>query len=745
MTHSEIFGSAKWICTDKNIASPLFRKEFSAHNVKKAEITICGLGFFELHINGKRVSDDLLVPAFSQYCFRDLSKHYPEGQDEMSYRAYAMRYDITSYLAEGENALGIQLGKGWYDLSPDWEDPTWKRYGDAKLCFKIDFEYADGTKAEILSDESLKCAESEIKFTNIYQGERHDYAFEKKGFSTVGYDDSAWVNAELTFAPETEFYIQTCPADKVERTLTPVKIKDFGTYSLYYTNEGISGYALVKSKEDGATVTVRYSDAIKEDYTMDFYPTGGQQALQQEVFENTEAGRVYYPHFCWHAFRYIEVSNNAEIVTVNVTHSDCPVTSAFECDNEVLNWLYKTYLRTQLDNMHCGVPSDCPHIERLGYTGDGQLCAEAVMLMTDSKEFYRKWMGDIADCQDVNTGHVQHTTPFCGGGGGPAAWGGAIVIVPYMFHKTYGEIDVIEQYLPNMLKYIDYMVGNSDNGLVYREGREWCLGDWCAPIDLYKPEYHTKSRVLIPETYVNTVLFIKQMKMVIELAKIIGKEELVAHLPTLIEKASKSVEIAYFSPMTHCFCGDVQGSNCLALDAGLGDEKTLKITVEKYADRECFDTGIVATDVLPRILFESGNAQVAFDLMASRKLPSFGYMMDQGATTLWEDWLPERSLNHPMFGALTRYLFTYLLGISQPADSAGFEKITIKPCLVNGLNKASGHITTAVGKIAVSYEKIGDEVKFVVVIPEGKTAEFECGEYKATLTAGENKFSIRNA
>ncbi|MBQ6932689.1 MAG: family 78 glycoside hydrolase catalytic domain [Clostridia bacterium] len=747
MTHSEIFGSAKWICTDKNIASPLFRKEFSASNVKKAEITICGLGFFELHINGKRVSDDLLVPAFSQYCYRDLSAHYTERQDKMSYRTYAMRYDITEYLLDGENALGVQLGKGWYDLDDDDDggDPTWTKYGRLKLCYKIDIEYNDDTKAEMLSDESLKCSESEITYNNIYGGERHDYALEKKGFATVGYDDSAWVNAELTFALETEFYIQTCPPDRVERTIIPSKIKDFGETSLYDCGEGISGYAVVKPKENGATVTARYADALNDDFTLDFHPSGGdERKLQQEVFKNTEKDREYYPHFCWHAFRYIEVSNNAEIVTVNVTHSDCPVTSSFESDNEVLNWLYKTYLRTQLDNMHCGVPSDCPHIERLGYTGDGQLCAEAVMLMTDSKEFYRKWMGDIADCQDIETGHVQHTTPFCGGGGGPAAWGGAIVIVPYMFHKTYGETDIIEQYLPNMLKYIDYMVGNSDNGLVYKEAKEWCLGDWCAPMDLYKPEHHTKSRVLIPETYVNTVLFIKQMKMVIELAKIIGKEELTAHLPELIAKASKSVERAYYSPMTHCYCGDVQGSNCLALDAGLGDEKTLKMTVEKYADRECFDTGIVATDVLPRILFESGNAQLAFDLMASRKLPSFGYMMEHGATTLWEDWLPERSLNHPMFGALTRYLFTYLLGISQSPDSAGFEKITIKPCLVNGLNKVSGHITTNVGKISVSYEKTENSVEFTVTVPENKTAEFECGEYKATLTEGWNKFVIRN-
>lgn len=747
MTHSEMFGSAKWVSANKNISSPLFRAEFSAKDVKNAEIYICGLGFFELYINGKRVSEDLLVPAFSQYCYRDLSAHYTERQDKMSYRTYVCCYRLNDYLAQGDNAIGVQLGNGWYNLSDTKDgDPTWTSYGDLKLCYKIVLEHNDGTITEIFSDESLKCSESEITYNNIYGGERHDYSLEKKGFATVGYDDSAWDKVTVADAPVCEFYIQECFADNVMRTITPKKIKDLGQTSIYDCGEGITGYAVIKTKENGATLTARYADAINDDFTLDFHPSGGdERKLQQEVFKNTEEGRGYYPHFCWHAFRYIEVSNNAVIETVNVTHYGCATTSGFESDNEVLNWLYETYMRTQLDNMHCGVPSDCPHIERLGYTGDGQFCAEAVMLMTDSKEFYRKWMSDIADCQDVETGHVQHTTPFCGGGGGPAAWGGAIVVVPYMFWKTYGETDVIEQYLPNMLKYIDYMVAHSESGLVCREEKEWCLGDWCAPMDLYKPEHHTMSRVLIPETYVNTVLFIKQMKMVIELAKIIGKEELTSHLPELIKKASDMVNIAYYSPMTHCYCGDVQGANCLALDAGLGDEKTLKMTVEKYADRECFDTGIVATDVLPRILFESGNAQLAFDLMTSRKLPSFGYMMEHGATTLWEDWLPERSLNHPMFGALTRYLFTYLLGISQSPDSAGFEKIVIKPCLVNGMNKASGYIVTEKGKISVAYEKTEDEVNFTVGIPEGKTAEFICGEYKTTLSEGWNKFAIRNA
>ncbi|MBQ3498491.1 MAG: family 78 glycoside hydrolase catalytic domain [Clostridia bacterium] len=748
MTHNDLFGNAKWVSADKRISSPLFRAEFTADDIKNAEIFICGLGFFELHINGRRVNEDLLVPAFSQYCYRDLSAHYTERQDKMSYRTYVCKYTLTDYLADGKNAIGVQLGNGWYNLNDtsdgdDDGDPTWTSYGELKLCYRIVIEHSNGAKTEILSDESLKCSESEITFNNIYGGERHDYSLAKVGFSSCDYDDSGWSDVSVASAPDTEFLIQTCPPDRVIRNITPVLVKDFGETSIYDCGEVITGYAVIKSKEDGATLTARYADALKADSTLDFYPSGGDgEKLQQEVFANTKAGESYFPHFCWHAFRYIEVSDNAEIVAVNVVHSDCAVTSNFESDNEVLNWLYKTYLRTQLDNMHCGVPSDCPHIERLGYTGDGQLCAEAVMLMTNSRLFYKKWMGDIADCQDVETGHVQHTTPFCGGGGGPAAWGGAIVVVPYVFYKTYGEKDAVEQYFPNMLKYIEYMVNHSESGLVCREEKEWCLGDWCAPMELHKPEPHTKSRVLIPETFVNTVLFIKQMKMTMELAEVIGKEDEVSHLPELIEKASKMINIAYYSPMTHCYCGDVQGANCLALDAGLGDEKTLQMTVDKYRDRERFDTGIVATDVLPRILFESGNAQLAFDLMTARKSPSFGYMMEQGATTLWEDWLPERSLNHPMFGALTRYLFTYLLGITQQSDSVGFEKIKIAPCLVNGMDKASGYICTEKGKITVSYEKTENKVNFIVGVPEGETAEFECGEYKTTLKESWNEFTI---
>ncbi len=742
MTNLEMFGGAQWVAPEKACTSPYLRKGFSAVGVKSAEITICGLGFFELYLNGARVGDDLLVPVASQYEYRDLKTFGYPINDTISFRVYCLKYDVTSFLADGQNALGVRLGNGWYNqsLNADEGDVT---YGRIKLCFKLDVELTDGTSEQVLSGGDMLWIQSEITFNNIYKGERHDYALERPDFALVDFDASGWAPVEVVPAPESDFCVQTCPSDKIIRTITPKLVKNLGDVSIYDAGEAVTGWALVTPLTDGAEVTARYADEILDDFTLTFRSTGWERKIQQEVFKNTVAGRGYFPRFCWHAFRYIEVSNNARLDEVRVVHSNCPVTSGFDSDNEILNWLYKTYLRTQLDNMHCGVPSDCPHIERLGYTGDGQVCAEAVMLMLDSREFYRKWMMDVADCQDVYNGHVQHTAPFMGGGGGPAGWGGAIVVVPYMFYRCYGEKDVLELFLPKMLKYFDYMLSRSENYLVWREEEGgWCLGDWCAPVRYEKPEPNFESRCLISETYVNTALLVRFMQMALEVADIIGKPELTAHLPELIEKYKRAITIAYYSPMTKDFNGDMQGANAYAIDIGLGGEDTVKSTAMKYERMGRLDTGIFATDILPRVLFEKGHAQLAFDLITSKSDISFYYMMTHGATTLWEDWQPERSLNHPMFGPLTRYLFTFLLGIGQRDGSAGFEKVLIAPRLVKGLDRAKGHLTTVKGRIGVSFVKTEHEADFIVELDEGIDAVFELNGTRIVLNAGVNRIKV---
>ncbi len=725
MTNNEMFKGAQWIeCTGSD--APLFRKSFNAVKGEEAEITICGLGFFHLYINGKKVSEDLLTPNATNYSYRDLYKFQFPLDDELSFRIYCMKYDISDYLLDGENTLAVMVGNGYYHQIKRFAEGI-VDFGTPKLCYVIEKE-----SGNVLCDETTLCHKGFVLENNLYYGEEIDYTNYPEGFDLNGYSGNDFAESTVIPAPESEFYIQFSPSDKVIRSLNPVLLKDEGKTKLYDAGENTVGYAVIKCHEKGKKITVSYAEEIYDErpwHGMKF-----EEGYQTEIFITDGTDREYIPLFTWHGFRYFRIEGDAEPVRVDVVHSDCAVTSSFESDNQNLNWLYEAYIRTQLCNMHCGVPSDCPHRERLGYTGDGQLCGETAMMLLDSKEFYRKWLYDIADCQCKITGHVTHTAPWMGGGGGPSGWGGAMIEVPYKFYKMYGDKDLLNEFFPKMLHFLDYLEARSENGFVCKEEPDgWCLGDWCPP-----------DNIKIPETYVNTCLYIRFMQQVTEAAAILGRESESAHLAERIEKVKRAIDVAYSSPHQHAYLGDVQGASCLALQVGLGTEQTQKNVFEKYKKLGMYDTGIIATEVLTGYLFEHGQAQTAFDLLASNKAVSFAYMANNGATTLWENWSGRDSRNHPMFGAVTKYIFIYLLGIKQPAESCGYEKVVISPCFVDGMDFAKGHITTEKGIISVEYKKCGNKATVKVFADPKIKAVFDCcgicdefsGEKEFTVSIG---------
>lgn len=724
MNFGELFGSAEWVTCESGCTSPVIKGSFFIEKPERAEVTVCGLGFFRLWINGREVSEDKFVPVNSQYCKRDLTAFEYPITDELSYRTYAVRYDISKFLVGGENDIRAVIGCGWF-AQKKRNAEGYTKYGDIKLCYKIDAEDRDGKLYTFVSDEKLLWRQSRITENNIYFGEAHDMDLSDELTARDGFKKVIKAPAH-----ETEFFIQDCPADRVTRTIEPKKLADLGAVSVYDMGENISGYPVVAATEDGAYITVRCSEEINADGTLNFDSCDPGQ-IQCDEYRNAKKGEECMPWFTWHGFRYFELTNNAKPVRCEVVHSDCAVTSAFESDSEMLNWLYDAYIRTQLSNMHSGVPSDCPHIERLGYTGDGQLCCEAAMMLLDSQKFYQKWLEDISDCQNTDNGHVQHTAPFMGGGGGPAGWGGAIAVVPYEMYKIYGDRETFRRYLPKILRYFDYLDSRSSGGLVCREEQGgWCLGDWCTP-----------EPIAICESFVNTALCVKQMLMTKEAAEAIGKKETAQMLGRRIEEKRQAILNAYYSPQTGSFIGDVQGANSFATDIGLGGERAYENTRKKYSAADAFDTGIFGTDILTRVLFEHGDANTAFRLLTSEGKGSFYNMKKHGATTIWENWDGERSHSHPMFGAATRYLFSFILGITQEKTSAGYEHILIAPQIPDGLDYASGHITTVRGKISVTFKRTESEADFYVTVPQrarftyGSGCEFE-------LRDGENHIHI---
>ncbi len=683
MTNEQIFKNAKWIeCTGSD--APLFRKSFSAVKGEKAEITICGLGFFKLFINGRKVSDDLLVPNATCYSERDLTKLTFPLKDKLSYRIYCMKYDVTDYLLDGENTLAVMLGNGYYNqVSRHAEGVV--TFGTPKLCFLLEKE-----SGNVISDETTLSHNGFVTYNNLYNGEKHDYTLYPQGFKLNSYNGEGFAESTVIPAPESEFFIQFSPADKVIRTIKPILLRDEGDKKLYDIGENTVGYAVFKCKEKGKLIKVNYAEEIYE--TRRYYGIQLEEGYQEEQFITDGTDREYIPHFTWHGFRYFTVNADVEPLRVDVVHTDCPVTSSFECDNKVLNWLYDAYIRTQLGNIHCSIPSDCPHRERLGYTGDGQLCGETVMMLFDCKEIYRKWLYDVADSQCKVSGHVQHTAPLMGGGGGPSGWGGAIVEVPMKFYKTYGDKDLLNEFFPKMLHFLDYLEDRSDNGLVWHEeDYGWCLGDWC-PLG---------NRVTIPEAFINTYFLSKCAAMTAETAEILGFDAEVPVYRELEESSNNALIKHYYNEDTHSFCEGTQGADAFALDLGLGDEITKKTFIEKYEKLLTFDTGIFGTDLVIRMLFNFGRGDIAYKMLVNEEITSFYNMKKHGATTLWENWDGCDSRCHPMFGAVVEYFFSDILGIKRYNDKAGYKEITVSPADIPALRNVKGTMRTPWGDITV--------------------------------------------
>lgn len=728
MKHFDIFKNAKWIMPKEDMTSAIFTGRFQVNDINCAtSINICGLGYFHLYINGKRVSEDEFVPAYSDYIPRNREKMkliYPL-KDKMDNRIYCLNYDISSYVNEGENVIGVMVGAGYFHQFERQAEGNMD-YGNIRLCYLI-----KNGENEFASDTTVKYKQGFIKRSSLFFGERHDYTSFDYNWATLDANPDGWENTvECEKMQDIPVYMQTANKDKVAKTYTPVKIKDFGDYSLYDTGAVTTGYPIVKCEKANETIKLVFAENIFEDFSLDFESAGYDHQVANDEFITDDVTKLYYPRFLWHGFRYFTLTNNAEPVEVREIYTDAKITSSFECSDDTLNWIYNTYLRTQLCNTHSAVVTDCPHRERLGYTGDGQLCAMAGMLTLDSKEIYKKWIYDIIDCQDKTTGHVQHTAPFGGGGGGPIGWGGAILSVPYYYLKQYGDIDFLKEIYPFMKKFIDYIESRCENGIIVREEEKgWCLGDWCAP-----------QKIAIPEAYVNTTMYVTQLEMLAFVEESIGISS--ASTKALAQSHREALLKAYPMNENMSFLDGIQGADAFAVECGIGTDETFAAMCEKYESLGKYDTGIFGTYILTGVLFNSGRGDLALKLLSNKSDVSFDRMRRSGATTLWENWNGESSHNHPMFGASVRYLFEGLLGIKQSDKSFGYDEILIEPSGFDNIDFAKGHIDSVKGRILVEFKKNNGKISFRVEIPENSVAHFTYGEFSEELTESINIIEI---
>ncbi len=729
VSFDEAFGDARWIAPQNTDICPIIRRDFELGDIESAEIDIIGFSTFVFYVNGVRGCEDYFLPLATDYEWRDSPK------DEVTeHRTYVSHYDITHLVRCGRNTLAVMLGDGWYTGKTGIYEEV--PYGTKKLCFKITIKTKE-KEYFIYSDESAVWRESYVKESDLNYGETHDYAHYCDALLTEKIGDG-WKPVCTAKEPKTNYAYTDCPPDRIIEVIEPRVVSRGGDVTLYDAGKNLTGFPTITVDGYDGRLEVYYSEDLDESGAL----LERSKHRQKTIYTVHGERRTLEPAFTWLGFRYFTVKGEVKSVTVKRISCDIPVSSHFECDNKTLGWLYHAYVLTELSNMHQGIPSDCPHIERRGYLGDGHLTCRSAMLTLDAKKFYEKWIGDISDSQDRISGHAQYTAPYTHSGGGPGGFSHGFIKIPYEYYLRYGDDAPIRKMYGQFLAYLGYLEEHSVGELVVsdKEG-EWCLGEWCTPReevtgDLLSTSDARPGATFIPPAYVNTVYHVKSLELMKRIAEVIGNKKDIPLFEERIERKKTAIKAAYYNPNNGNFIGNMQGANSFALDIGLGDDRTRRAFIAYYEKYPYYDTGIFGTETVTRLLFEYGRADIAYKLLTAEEPRGFGDWRKMGATTLWEYWKSPRSRSHPMFGSPTAYLFEYILGIRHAEGDAGYERVVVAPALNTPLACASGFIGLRRGRLAVSYEKAGGAVALEVSLPDGVEADILLGEKRITVKGG---------
>lgn len=721
---------AKWVFNpDFGGESPVFLHAFGLKKkVKNARLYIAGLGYFDAYVNGKSVDKQYFKPVVTVYDDRPLNGIIPYYFNRPEKRIYYHTYDVTSFL-EKENLLAVALGGGWYyNVEKEMEGNY--SYATPRAIYEIHVTYKDGTNEVFLSGKNTKLAPCHIRKSTLFKGEEQDFNFLKPEDYTVQSAEKMPLASVLANPPAGRLEGNIWPCDIVKETLMPVSerkkenriIVDFGR-----NHAGVIHIRAFGNKGD--KMVVKSAENLTMEGELDHLSTGWNYLIETDSCTFSGKEEIFSPRFTFHGYRYAEITLEGDIEVFEikslVLSSDVEKTGVFDCSESILNDIYQMYVHTQESNLHGCIPSDCPHREKRGFTGDGQVTCASAICAFDMRAFYKKWMQDIADCQDKDTGSVPHTAPYSGGGCSPG-FGSAVAIIPMEYFKYYADVAPMKKYLPNILDWIKYL-NNQHKGdfIVVKEEREWSLGEWFCP-----------DKIEIPREYVKTYFFAKSCQLALQIMRITKEYTHYQEIETLYGQIKQAMKKVYFDG--NDFCGGKNGANLFALDCGVFNgaqrKKLVESTLSYYRSTPVINTGIFGTRLLLEFLTQNGAKDIAYKIITSKEHPSYGFMLVNGATTLWECWekvyTPEfcfsqgksmkgypASHNHPMLGSFAAWLYTAVGGLN--FDCFGQTRTVIfYPRFAEYVSKCEVRQMTSFGKVALQYSyKDGEFDKFEVLLP----------------------------
>ena len=688
-------GPGRYLRTHFTVSKPIAR----------ARLYATALGVYEASINGRRVSDDLLAPGWTDY----------------RKRVMVQTYEVTALIHPGSNAVGAVLGDGWYAGRLGWVG--WAQYG-TRPAFNAQLEitYADGTRDVIATDDSWKAGPGEIVGSDQQWGEIIDRRRAVADWNEPTFDDSAWTNAVLE-QHSVELDPQLGPPVRAVMELAPQKITRHGNAWIVDFGQNLVGHVRLTAKgPSGDTIVVRHGETINSDGSL--YTENLRTALATDKFTLDGAGgETFEPHFTFHGFRYVEVTGypgklKAGDLRAIVVSSDTPQTGTFESSDPALNRLYENIVWSQRGN-YISVPTDCPQRdERQGWMGDAQVFAPTAVRNADVAAFFTQWMVDVDDGQNTNGDFSDISPRVARPQPAMPVWGDAGVIIPWVMYNAYGDIAFLVKNYPYMARWVDFSESRSHK-LILSGG----VGDHLAP-------------VITPTPVVDTAYFANSAEIVARAAALLGYTKDAAKYDKLHNDIIDAFDKAFVST-NGAILGDTQTGYILALRFGLLPPDLRATAAQRLADNVTqhghLTTGFVGNGFICPTLEQIGRPDLAWELLLTNTWPSWLFSVKNGATTIWErwdGWTPEKgfqdssmnSFNHYSLGSVGAWLYSGAAGI-QPDDTApGYKRFVLAPQITDRLEYVRATLDTPYGIIVSSWRNKGDYVFYDITIPPNTSA-----------------------
>lgn len=690
---------------------PLLRKEFSiAKPVRQARVYIAAPGFHELYLNGKKISEDVLSPAFTNYDKTVL---------------YNVR-DVTGILTRGNNAAGIMLGNGWYNSASKevWGFDTAPWRDLAKVRFQLEVIYEDGTRESIVSDPSWKAATGPITFSQLRQGEYYDARLERPGWNEAGADTSGWQPVRRVAAPVGVLRPEALPPVKVMETFSPVDTKTLPNGNTVYDfGQNIAGFIHLRvSGKAGTRLQFKYAERLDSNGIPD--QSNIDNLLADSLFQvdrytlKGEGEETWSPRFVYHGFRYAELSIAGEAprqlaVEAHAVHTSFEETGNFSCSDDMINKIQQS-TRWSYRNNFVGFPTDCPQREKNGWTGDAQLACETGLANFDAVTSYKKWLQDLRDEQQPD-GSLPGIVPTSGWGyywGNGPAWDIACVLIPWTIYVYTGDTTVLSENYAMMKKYVDYMHSRSPGYIT-----DFGLGDW-VPVETVTPVAVTSTGYF---HYGATTLS--------KAAQVLGKENDKTTYRDLAGKIKEAFNNKFLDPRKRTYANGSQTALSTALFHGLVPERyaadvNKNLVSAVHAKDDHIDTGILGARYIMHALTAYDRSSLAHKMITNKTYPGWGYWIEQGATTLWEDWKGEASLNHVMYGDVSSWFYKVIGGIRPDESHPGFKQFFIRPEITGDLTWANASYESVYGTIVSNWRIESGKFLHTVEVPVNTTARY---------------------